>query len=151
MFFRYFSRGRLSEMNNQIIMAKTIFGEARGEYKKVNCGVRSLIAVGNVIMNRHIRSGRAIDDVCLQPRQFSCWNRLDPNRNLLDGPLTGDKIFEVCLDVAGRIIEDKIDDITNGADHYYSRTVGVVPYWATDQQPVFEIGSHIFFRLLPFP
>jgi spore germination cell wall hydrolase CwlJ-like protein len=128
-------------------MAKTMFGEARGEYSKKGCGTRSLIAVGNVIMNRHIRSGISIAEVCLKPKQFSCWNAKDPNRRLLDGPLMNNDIFMYCLEIAELISANKMGDITNGADHYYSKTMRRIPYWAIGHEPVFELGNHIFFKL----
>ena len=34
------------------ILARTIFGEARGEYEHVEGGISALIGVGNVVMNR---------------------------------------------------------------------------------------------------
>ncbi|MDR1476488.1 MAG: cell wall hydrolase [Holosporales bacterium] len=135
-------------MNNSIeIMAKTIYGEARGEYKKPNCGARSLIAVGNVIMNRHKHSGESIKDICLKPKQFSCWNLGDLNRNLTENPPIGDAIYILCHVLSKELIDLKIDDITNGANHYYSKTVKSVPYWAAGRISVFEIGNHVFFKI----
>jgi spore germination cell wall hydrolase CwlJ-like protein len=135
--------------NSRLIVAKTMFGEARGEYAKKCCGIRSLIAIGNVIMNRHAVSDKSIEEVCLKPKQFSCWNDNDPNRGLLDGPLMDNEVFKICLVVAKQIIDNELGDITNGADHYYSKTMRRQPYWAAGRIPVFEIGNHVFFRLLP--
>ena len=47
------------------IMARTIYGEARGEYYVKDGGINSLIAVGNVIMNRSIERSRSISSICL--------------------------------------------------------------------------------------
>ena len=63
------------------IMAKTIYGEARGETRE------GQIAVACVIFNR-FRSGKwfsakTLAGVCLKPLQFSCWNKSDPNSQIL--------------------------------------------------------------------
>ena len=58
-------------------MARTIWGEARGEDEQ------GKIAVGHVIKNRRDKQtwmGKTIKDVCLKKWQFSCWNENDPNR-----------------------------------------------------------------------
>ncbi|MDR1034771.1 MAG: cell wall hydrolase [Holosporales bacterium] len=129
------------------IMAKTIYGEARGEYKKPNCGVRSLIAIGNVIMNRHNASGKSVENVCLKRNQFSCWNPKDPNKKLIENSSTADPIFVLCYVLSKKLIESEIGDITNGANHYYSKSVKIPPYWTAGHMPVFEIGNHIFFKI----
>ena len=56
-------------------MAKTVWGEARGEDKE------GRIAVASVILNRKNKQGwmgKTIIDVCLKKWQFSCWNENDP-------------------------------------------------------------------------
>ncbi|MDR0630794.1 MAG: cell wall hydrolase [Holosporales bacterium] len=137
-------------MNVDIItMAKTIFGEARGEYKRADGGINSLIAIGNVVMNRYTGSDYTIEQVCLKPSQFSCWNTDDPNCNILKNISIENEIYRICLDISEQIINEKIGDITNGATHYYSKILRKAPYWAKDHDPVFEIGRHLFFKL-PF-
>ncbi|MES2252810.1 MAG: cell wall hydrolase, partial [Pseudomonadota bacterium] len=72
----------IETMGDIDILARTIYGEARGEYGRVDGGLAALIAVGNVIVNRTQQQtwfGRTVRDVCLKPYQFSCWNRNDPN------------------------------------------------------------------------
>ena len=54
------------------ILARTLYGEARGEYS--SSGPAALIAVGNVIVNRFEKGGRfgkTLAEVCLKPKQFS--------------------------------------------------------------------------------
>ena len=65
-------------MNHDIdILARTIYGEARGEIEE---GKR---AVGLCILNRYKSkkwfSANTIAEVCQKPLQFSCWNKNDPN------------------------------------------------------------------------
>lgn len=133
-------------MNKEIeIMAKTIYGEARGEYSKN--GLKALEAVGHVIMNRSVAASANISDVCLKPKQFSCWNRNDPNRKIIEGLTITDPIYRICFIVAKAIICGEIHDITGGANHYYSTRSKTVPYWAKGKKSTVKIGNHIFFKL----
>ncbi|MDR0695849.1 MAG: cell wall hydrolase [Holosporales bacterium] len=135
-------------MNKDIeIMAKTIYGEARGDYHRKDGGLTALIAVGNVIMNRSLASGESITEVCLKPKQFSCWNVNDPNRKIIENVKDNDKIYQICFVTASKIIFDEISDITGGANHYYSKYMKKPPYWAVGETPVAVIGSHIFLKL----
>ena len=67
------------------ILARTLFGEARGE------GLVGQIAVAWTIRNR-VEDGKAKSwwgegyaGVCLKPYQFSCWNQNDLNYPYLSG------------------------------------------------------------------
>ena len=73
------------------IMAKTIWGEARGE------PYNGQVAVAWVIRNRAERGGwfgNTIREVCLKDQQFSCWNRNDCNRSQIDNLSTNNQ--ELC-------------------------------------------------------
>ncbi|MBI5120055.1 MAG: cell wall hydrolase [Rhodospirillales bacterium] len=85
------------------ILARTLWGEARGESKA------GREAVARVVLNRvaHARAkggrfwwGGDIFSVCLKPWQFSCWNANDPNRAKLEAVQEGNKIFDQCLRIA---------------------------------------------------
>ena len=133
-------------MNREIeIMAKTIYGEARGEYKKE--GVKALEAVGHVIMNRSLATSFPVSSICLQPKQFSCWNENDPNRKIIENATLSDPIFRICYIVAKKIICGECEDITGGANHYYSRHLKRIPYWAKNRISTIQIGNHLFFKL----
>lgn len=97
-----------------IILAKTIYGEARGEYEALEGGLSSLIAIGNVVINRLNGRGfgRSVKEVCLKPFQFSCWNDGDPNKVLLVSIDNKDAIFRLCLDVAKKVIDGIYPDLT---------------------------------------
>ena len=68
------------------ILARTIYGEARGE------SISGQEAIASVILNRVAfakRRGRywwgnTIAGVCLAPWQFSCWNENDLNRKIIE-------------------------------------------------------------------
>ena len=133
-------------MNKSIeVLAKTIYGEARGELSKY--GMNSLIAIGNVVINRCKKSGKTVEGECMKPRQFSCWNKNDPNYNIIQNIDVGDKIYKICLDIADKIINGTQADVTNGADHYYSKTINS-PYWAKGKKKILEIGNHVYYKLL---
>jgi len=139
------------------ILAKTIFGEARGE------PLAGQIAIGWVVINRATIDlkgdgkpdwwGEGIRGVCLAPWQFSAWNPDDPNRALLDRITTRDPTFHYCYAVAaltvaaarGMPVDGAWLDRTNGATHYY-RAGSPVPKWARDRKPVGAIGHHLFFN-----
>ena len=135
-------------MNKEIeIMARTIYGEARGEYYRKNGRLKALEAVGHVIMNRSKASKIPVSSVCLKSKQFSCWNKGDPNRRIIENVTLEDPIYRICYATAKRIICNELDDITNGANHYYSTSLSKPPYWAKCKRPVAKFGKHLFFRL----
>lgn len=129
------------------IFARTVFGEARGEYRYN--GPASLIAVANVIMNRLKRSekyGKTITEVCLKPRQFSCWNQSDPNRSLIQQEdLETDPLFNICMVVVKKVIGGVWPDLTRGSDHYHASSC--LPYWARSGKVKLHLGRHIFYKL----
>ena len=130
------------------IMARTLYGEARGE------GLNGIEAVANVIINRvkyaHTTGpfwwGKTIKEVCLKPYQFSCWNPNDSNLAKITGDLSSDPVFEVCKRIAVRAIKGLLPDRTKGATHYH--TLSVNPGWATALVPNVQIGNHLFYTCL---
>ena len=121
------------------ILAKTIFGEARGESQE------GQIAVACCVFNR-FKSGKwfgakTIAGVCLKPWQFSCWNKNDPNSQKIMA-LT----FPVYSKYFSVIEEAKKDDITKGATHYYNPSICNRPKWAEGRKPCVKIGKHLFFK-----
>ncbi|MCE3230905.1 MAG: hypothetical protein K0R76_1242 [Alphaproteobacteria bacterium] len=132
------------------ILARTIFGEARGEYDGLEGGVSSLIAVGNVVMNRLKAEswyGTSIAEVCLKPWQFSCWNEGDPNRALLMRDDIPDPVFRVCRQVATKVASGEWPDLTKGSNHYHATTLPALPAWARGQKPKIRLARHVFYQL----
>lgn len=130
------------------ILARTIYGEARGEYRHVLGGLAALIAVGNVVINRLNQKtwyGQTIQEVCQKPWQFSCWNVNDPNFKLLQAELIMDPMFDICLKVAEGVIAKQWPDLTDGCDHYHVTTIK--PKWAVGVAPKRQIGRHQFYDL----
>jgi spore germination cell wall hydrolase CwlJ-like protein len=133
------------------IVAKTIYGEARGEYQSKTGGLPSLIAVANVILNRYISTNdkRLIEDICTKPKQFSCWNKCDPNFRVISGELSAsaDSIYGICETVAKEVVLGHWPDITKGATNYYSKSMKAPPYWASHGDVTMMIGNHVFIKL----
>jgi spore germination cell wall hydrolase CwlJ-like protein len=121
------------------ILAKTIFGEARGESQE------GQIAVACCILNRFKSkkwfSSNCVAGVCLKPWQFSCWNKNDPNSQKIMhlSYSTYSKYFPII-----KLAQER--DITDGATHYYNPNVCATPKWAEDKTPCAEIGAHLFFK-----
>ncbi len=129
------------------VLARTIYGEARGEKLK------GREAVASVVMNRvrkaRRRNGRhwwggTVEEVCRKPWQFSCWNPNDPNRAKLLAVGPANRTFASCLRIAKRAVADEIPDATDGATHYHARSVS--PPWARGRTPSAIIGGHLFYN-----
>ena len=130
------------------IMARTIYGEARGELNHPDGGIKSLHAVGWVIKNRTKmpQYSAYVHEVCMQPWQFSCWNINDVNRLKLLKADLNDKIYRKCYLAATEVLFGRIPDCTHGANHYHSTDIPP-PYWAKGQDPTAKIGRHVFYKL----
>ena len=122
-------------------LAKTIYGEARGE------SIAGKAAVANVIMNRVIKGGwwgDTVEDVCRKPSQFSCWNRGDPNREKIATVNELDPVYVECATIAALAVEGLLIDRTGGATHYHTKSIK--PGWSMSHEPVYETGNHIFYN-----
>ena len=127
--------------SEQRIVAQTILAEARGD------GKGGMYAVAACIKVRAQKRKLSFKQVCLQPKQFSCWNVGDPNRKKMDFLLTLPQA-EYALYLARNM--HKVDtDLIGNADHYLTVRLwktGRVK-WARGKKPVALIGSHAFFKL----
>lgn len=144
-------------IKDQDILARTIWGEARGQ------GFAGMQAVASVVLNRFKASqvstaranqfGRSISDICQKPYQFSVWNKNDPNRAKLLSVDESDKNFVRAITIASRAMHGDLPDNTGGADHYLNVSVtmklrgGTLPSWADLKQKTVTIGDHTFLNL----
>lgn len=128
-------------------LARTIYGEARGEY--ANTGPAAFMAVAWVVRNRlkhPKRFGGTVEQVCFKPYQFSCWNVKDPNRRVIENVTSDDALFALCHDIGAWVMQaDEVADVTKGSDHYHAR--GITPYWTFGIHPQVTLGRHIFYCL----
>jgi len=132
------------------ILARTLWGEARGE------GLAGQIAVAWTIRNR-VNDGKARSwwgegyvGVCQAPYQFSCWNKNDPNYPFLSGakPIPAGQ-FAQAQRAADQVIAGAVPDPTSGATHYYATTMPKAPAWAAKAKQTVRIGQHVFFKDVP--
>lgn len=131
------------------ILARTLWGEARGE------GSEGMKAVACVILNRVKIAkdkngywwGSNIIQVCQKPYQFSAWNRADPNFRKLQDVDEKDLYFATARRIAARAAHGLLtEDITGGATHYHHKDI--TPYWARGETPSARIGRHVFYKLV---
>ena len=134
----------LKRQNEIDLLARTMWGEARGE------GTQGMLAVGNVIKNRADQQkwyGKSIVDVITKDFQFSAWNLNDPNREeMLNVKKEDDADFRQALLSAKDIVTGNAPDITSGADHYHAKNIR--PNWINKMKITAIIGNHIFYRSL---
>ena len=126
-------------------MAKTIWGESRGEPRL------GKIAVAWVIRNRFESgkwfAGPTISETCTKPWQFSAWNDNDPNRARLEVVTLGDPVFIECVYVAAGVMCGALPDPTHGSTHYYAPgSTPSMPKWAVGKDPCYTSGRHKFFK-----
>ena len=136
------------------ILARTLFGEARGE------GVAGQIAVAWSIRNRVDMDlhhdgkadwwGEGYTGVCQKPYQFSCWNKTDPNYPFLIGvkSIPFRELAQARI-AADQVIDGKVSDPTGGATHYYATTMQKAPTWVKGATQTLKFGHHVFFKDVP--
>lgn len=128
------------------ILARTIYGEARGE------SISGMEAIASVVLNRVAFSkrkkrywwGNNVKEVCLCPWQFSCWNKNDPNAKLIKEVSDTDITFCICKRIALRAVSGLLDDYTGCATHYHVKKLR--PKWSIGKIPSAEIGNHVFYN-----
>lgn len=135
----------MTRENDIEILAKTIYGEARGE------PLLGQKAVACVIMNRYKArkwfSRPTIAETCQfcvkgsKWHQFSCWNEGDPSFKVIQ------KASEVQLlpfkNIAERFVDGQEKDFLCGACHYHA--LNCLPAWAKGKKADFMIGHHLFY------
>lgn len=135
-------------MTAEMVVALTLWGEARGE------PMEGKLAVASVIYNRAVAASRrddldrteALRQVCLKPKQFSCWKDGDL---LCVAPGTQlhipacESSWSECSIIARMMVEGDFIPSTP-ATHYH--THAVAPSWSANMVCVAEIGHHRFFR-----
>ena len=115
------------------IVAATLILEAGGEYAS-----GSMEAVHEVIINRSLKRSLTPWDVCLEYKQFSCWNTMDLARGIAIAQR------HPRWRSAKVIVASDVTNHTLGADHYHANYCE--PYWAKHMTVTVVIGRHIFYR-----
>lgn len=148
--YRMIRKEVFTDKNKEVeILARTVYGEARGESAK---GQRAIIST---ILNRVKKGGwwgATVEDVCKKPYQFSCWNpetvgddspSAVANYNAMMSVDRTDPTFEYIYVLSSTALNEGITDYSNGATHYHAKSVN--PSWASKLTKVAEIGNHIFY------
>ncbi|MBI3904418.1 MAG: cell wall hydrolase [Pseudomonas fluorescens] len=136
--------------NDIDVLARTLWGEARGE------GPAGQVAVAWTIRNR-VNDGKAKSwwgegyaGVCQAPYQFSCWNKNDPNYPYLSGAKQiPPSQYALVLQSAKIVVDGDTPDPTGGATHYYAKSMKTPPKWVSGAKRTVTIGNHVFFRDVP--
>jgi len=122
------------------VMARTIYGEARGEQ------FLGQIAVGWVIRNRTELGGwwgKTIVGVCKMPSQFSCW--YDDQKERIEAVTLDDGRFRTAYAAAVMVMTDIAADPTHHSTHYYAHRTIPRPRWAENMTHTVTIGGHQFY------
>lgn len=126
------------------VVAKTLWGEARGEPEE---GMKAVACVIGTRKRRSYRGKKTFADVCLDRWQFSCWNERDPNRPRLDLiERKPDAAYQRALQIAADLLAGKLADFTFGATHYFASSLRQRPPWARGKSPCYCVGNHWFYN-----
>lgn len=124
-----------------LVMAQTIWGEARGESDE------GQYAIGHVIKNRFDSnkwfSADSLEGVCKKKWQFSCWNEDDPNKEKMEN-LTQEDIKDF-IEIANNVLDGSKESNVGKATHYYADYIKE-PKWAEGKTPIIKIGTHSFYE-----
>jgi N-acetylmuramoyl-L-alanine amidase len=125
------------------VLARTIYGEARGEPYEGKWGV------GRTVVNRWKAkkwfSGDYIAETAQLAWQYSCWNRNDPNRQKLLDATYDDKLLRECMKAAMDAIHGAPHIWLNDTVCHYHADHIRTPNWAEGQTPAGRLGNHLFF------
>ncbi len=143
------------------VLARTVFGEARGEADVGQIAVAAVVA-NRCRANRQEWGGARVEDVCLHRWQFTSWapqwtdfdferdfpaqdrENVRANYNAMKeaGPL--DPVFFRCLEIARAAIKGTLADPTGGATNFFDPKAAR-PKWADEMTRTASIGGHDFF------
>jgi len=153
------------------ILARTLYGEARGEFLAGKVQVaftilkRAAIAAAWIARHGaphpHYGDG-TIMGACKADRQYSCWNVGDPNYATINKVSLDDPAFQECMHVATGVVHGTFENKFPEATHYLNpQAVSHIPAWVTGVPAAkgraaipaakFEgtIGHHRFYSAVP--
>jgi spore germination cell wall hydrolase CwlJ-like protein len=139
------------------ILARTLFGEARGEEPL------GQIAVAWVIVNRALRAQKfaatyharhplfgdgTITSACQCEHngihQFSCWNTFDAGYRTMMA--ANAQALASMAAVAEKVLAGYVQNPIGNCTHYFNpHAVAKTPPWAVGKTPFAAIGHHLFF------
>ena len=119
------------------IAAATICAEAGGE------PFAGQVMVGETIANRAIQSCASVRDICLAPKQYSCWN----NRGTMEirmRTMRKHPAWNDCLMIAKGICQPAYTPVSP-VTHFYAPKRCKKPSWAKRMRLVAVFGNHRFY------
>ena len=120
------------------ILARVIWGEAEGE------GAEGMQAVGNVILNRANIKDKNIPEVMFRKDQFSAIGDKDRFNAMINLSSDNPQYIQA-LEISKKLLAGELDDITNGATHFYNPNTANMNYdWIKQYPVVATIGNHTF-------
>lgn len=143
----------LAPLPDESILGLTLYGEARGE--PIEGQIAVACAIRNRVNDSKHRWGTTYRAVCLQPKQFSCWNdSADANHAevlraatllLTNGvvPPLLEQVAWIALGIARGALLDSV----KGANHYHVVGMTPRPSWAQTYVPICQRGHHAFYKL----
>lgn len=131
-------------MWNIDVLARTIWGEARGE------GGQGMEAVAAGVMNRFNSqswfTAPTVAGVAMKRQQFSAWNPSDPNYDaMINVDEDNNPFFSMARMIAQKAVAGNLEDFTNGATHYHSKNI-LPPAWTKGAIQTAVIGNHVFYK-----
>jgi spore germination cell wall hydrolase CwlJ-like protein len=126
------------------IACLTLMGEAS------ICNETEMRAVARTMQVRSEDRKMTIRQVCLQPKQYSCWNGFKAKRKILRDHKNGTIRRSPAWRQAQRVALDmhaKQLNILPRWTHYYRADMPVPPTWAKQLTQTAVIGHHVFGRI----
>ena len=121
------------------IIAWTLFLEAESQ------GAWGITLAASTIYNRANGNPAKMQDECLRPKQYSCWNKRTPARYYTRWPKRSHDVFAYCQFVAEQLQDGSFMPVTH-ATHYYAPARRHPPTWLRDMTLCCEHRGHRFYR-----
>ena len=130
-----------ADQNHDInVVARTLLAEAKGD------GSNGMSAVACVIQQRVIERHLTAAEVCLQSKQFSCWNKATESDRQTK-VLKNDWQSSCAQKLATAIVKgEALDRSAVGFANSYCGT-DCYPSWSWKAKRVATVGGHKFFRV----
>ena len=126
----------IDSLTDKQTLTITILLEARGESK-----YNGMESVAQVIFNRSLKNNKSIKQICLSPKQFSCWNTQYDATFINQLLLSNEGLHAWYISdqiLSGTIVDKRVTTSL----HYYANTINT-PKWA-EGKPKIKIGNQFF-------
>jgi hypothetical protein len=139
--------------SDEALLAGLFYGEARLTERSALDELFEYIAIGQVVMNRknNKRWPNTIQEVILQPKQFSCFNENDPNNDKIwmflanKRPLSPyERMLTCAMLVINNMTVDLVKGATNYAATYLWKEKQGTNHWLAKMEATFTAGGHTF-------